>query len=225
MGKGIFQPDVSIRPVELLRELGVTPDREEEREGLDVNVTTLLDELAQQDIRLSVDADSLAIDAPRGLLTEDLKSKIRALKPKILARLRARELRLRDRIEDLPKETTDSAKVGTLTAAEVLSLRGQLEQVKDLLRQTLESVSLQMDNGWSEKDIRELNALNTRVRREDDSERFLNGRIIFNRAAMNALQHLADLCDLLDCPGYAITHHVVWLQRTLDWYQWQEGDR
>lgn len=225
MGKGIFQPDVSICPVELLRELGVTPDREEEREGLDVNVTTLLDELAQQDIRLSVDADSLAIDAPRGLLTEDLKSKIRALKPKILARLRARELRLRDRIEDLPKETTDSAKVGTLTAAEVRSLRGQLEQVKDLLRQTLESVSLQMDNGWSEKDIRELNALNTRIRREDNSERFLNGRIIFNRAAMNALQDLADLCDLLDCPGYAAAHHVACLQRCLDWYKWQEGDR
>jgi DNA polymerase len=54
-----------------------------------VNVATLLDELARQDIRLSVDAGSLAIDAPRGLLTEDLKSKIRYLKPKILARLRA----------------------------------------------------------------------------------------------------------------------------------------
>jgi hypothetical protein len=55
---------------------------------------------------------------------------------------------------------------------------------------------------WTDQGIAELNELHTRFAREDDSERYLSGRVIYERAALNALARLAEICDLLDTPAH-----------------------
>jgi amino acid adenylation domain-containing protein len=53
----------------------------------DNDLGQLLDEIAQRDIRLSLDGDRLRINAPRGALDDDLKAKIAARRAEIIARL------------------------------------------------------------------------------------------------------------------------------------------
>jgi amino acid adenylation domain-containing protein len=54
----------------------------------DNDVGHLLDQLAQRDIRLSLDGDRLRINAPRGALDDQLKATIAALRDDVIARLR-----------------------------------------------------------------------------------------------------------------------------------------
>ena len=50
--------------------------------------TALLSRLAEQGVRLSVDGDALHVDAPRGLLTDELRGELAANKPALLDELR-----------------------------------------------------------------------------------------------------------------------------------------
>jgi amino acid adenylation domain-containing protein len=55
------------------------------------DIGQLLDQLAQRDIRLSLDGDRLRINAPRGALDDELKARIAERRDDILARLRMGE--------------------------------------------------------------------------------------------------------------------------------------
>jgi len=53
-----------------------------------MTATVLLGELRSKGVWLSVEDDQLVVDAPRGLLTDDLRQAIRQHKPALLALLR-----------------------------------------------------------------------------------------------------------------------------------------
>jgi amino acid adenylation domain-containing protein len=68
--------------------LGRVPQAAVEPPKLNNVVEHLLDQLAQRDIRLSLDGDRLRINAPRGALDDELKAMIAARRDDIIARLR-----------------------------------------------------------------------------------------------------------------------------------------
>ncbi|PCC69162.1 epothilone synthetase B [Nannocystis exedens] len=72
-----------------------------------MNVTQLLNELAQQNIRLAADGDDLTVRAPRGALTPWLREQLQQHKPAILALLR-RDVRA-DAQPAVPRVTPDLA--------------------------------------------------------------------------------------------------------------------
>ena len=56
-----------------------------------MNAPELLDRLHTLDVRVSLDGDRLAIDAPREIWTADLRAQVTAEKSEIIAVLRGRE--------------------------------------------------------------------------------------------------------------------------------------
>ena len=80
-----------------------------------MGIDSLIDRLKQLDIKLSLDKEELSIDAPKGVLTKDLISKLKENKPAIVAYLKAKGRS--------PIITIDKLKAEAILAADVLPKR------------------------------------------------------------------------------------------------------
>ena len=88
---------------------------------------SLLDEIAQRDIRLSLDGDRLRINAPRGAMDNELKAKIAARRDDIIARLRTSRTAPQDQGADAIRRIPRSGPLPVSAAQQRLWFLNQMD--------------------------------------------------------------------------------------------------
>lgn len=91
----------------------------------------LVQHLQQQDVRLAVHGDQLRVDAPRGILTPDLRRDLQERKPEVLALIRERNPRTMPAPTEVEAMSLEQfAKAGLIVRVRAASL-GELLFVSD----------------------------------------------------------------------------------------------
>jgi amino acid adenylation domain-containing protein len=143
--------------------LGTLPKLSVEAPKLDADVSLFLDQLAQRDIRLSLDGNRLRINAPRGALDNELKAKLAARRDDIIARLQNLVPALRDHHADAIRRVPRSGPLPVSAAQQRLwflnrmnpgnsqyniggglRLRGELDI--DVLKQAIHALTLRHES-------------------------------------------------------------------------------